>query len=216
MGTEVGEQLPWPGGEMGSQGAGGLDAQLDDSLGDFEETLAGSASGGGTEEIDILDPMGGGAGSGEGEPLYEEGEMEGEGGGGMENQAVAQRAAGGAPGGGEQSGQGGEAGGQAAGGEQGEGGADEGEDSESGSQNAAGGAGSGAGGGAEMSNRDTGGIAGGSEPSESGVVEVPEDIGDGRTDDIVLRQIREAAMNERDPVLRDKLWDEYRRIQGER
>jgi hypothetical protein len=32
----------------------------------------------------------------------------------------------------------------------------------------------------------------------------------------VLRQIRDAAMNERDPVLRDKLWDEYRRIRGAR
>ena len=39
---------------------------------------------------------------------------------------------------------------------------------------------------------------------------VPEDIGDGRDDDIVAKQLREAAMNEKDPVLREKLWDEYR------
>ncbi len=38
----------------------------------------------------------------------------------------------------------------------------------------------------------------------------PEDIPDGSDDDIVARQLREAAENELDPVLRDKLWDEYR------
>lgn len=214
MGTQVGEQLPWPGGEMGGQTAAGADQQLEESLGDFEETLAGGASGSGGDEIDILDPIGEGGGAGNEEPLYEEGESGGGGGGGMENQAIAQRAAGGAPGG-EGGGEGGgQQSGQTGGGQQGEGGADEGEASSS--ENSAGGSGSGAGGGAPTSNRDTGGIAGGSEPSEGGPIEVPEDIGDGRTDDIVLRQIREAAMNERDPVLREKLWDEYRRISGER
>ena len=39
---------------------------------------------------------------------------------------------------------------------------------------------------------------------------VPGDVGDGSDDDVVARQIREAAMNERDPVLREKLWEEYR------
>jgi hypothetical protein len=39
---------------------------------------------------------------------------------------------------------------------------------------------------------------------------VPPDVGDGGDDDIVARQIREAAMNEKDPELREKLWDEYR------
>jgi hypothetical protein len=48
------------------------------------------------------------------------------------------------------------------------------------------------------------------------IIPIPEDIGDGRNDDIVLRQIREAAMNESDPALREKLWDEYRRIRGAR
>ena len=52
----------------------------------------------------------------------------------------------------------------------------------------------------------------GSETSRSAAV--PEDIGDGQGDDIVLRQIREAAMKERNPVLREKLWDEYRKIKG--
>jgi hypothetical protein len=30
-----------------------------------------------------------------------------------------------------------------------------------------------------------------------------------------LRQIREAAMQETDPVLREKLWEEYRRIKDQ-
>ena len=40
---------------------------------------------------------------------------------------------------------------------------------------------------------------------------VPPDIPDGSDDDVVARQIREAAENERDPLLRDKLWEEYRK-----
>ncbi len=39
--------------------------------------------------------------------------------------------------------------------------------------------------------------------------DIPEGIPDGSDDDIVARQIREAAMNETDPVLREKLWREY-------
>jgi len=39
----------------------------------------------------------------------------------------------------------------------------------------------------------------------------PPDIPDGTDDDVVARQIREAAMKEKDPELRDKLWDEYRK-----
>lgn len=40
---------------------------------------------------------------------------------------------------------------------------------------------------------------------------VPPDLVDGSDDDIVARQIREAAMKEKDPALREKLWDEYRK-----
>ncbi|MDD3450330.1 MAG: hypothetical protein PHF72_15050, partial [Gammaproteobacteria bacterium] len=40
---------------------------------------------------------------------------------------------------------------------------------------------------------------------------VPPDLVDGSDDDIVARQIREAAMAEKDPALREKLWDEYRK-----
>ena len=39
----------------------------------------------------------------------------------------------------------------------------------------------------------------------------PADIPDGSDDDIVARQLREAAENETDPELKAKLWDEYRR-----
>ena len=54
-----------------------------------------------------------------------------------------------------------------------------------------------------------------SDNSESGdIVPIPEDIGDGQGDDIVMRQIRNAAMQESDPVLREKLWDEYRRMKN--
>lgn len=47
-------------------------------------------------------------------------------------------------------------------------------------------------------------------------IPIPEDVGDGRNDNIVQRQIREAAMRETDPVLRNRLWDEYRKISGAR
>jgi len=177
---------------MGSTGGGGLDEEFEDSLGDFDEAVAGdpSGGGGGEEEIDILNPTGGGSsGSPSNEPLFEEGDL-GEEGGSGENQSVAQRAASGSQSGSEQSQ----------------------------SQNsAASGGSSGGGAGAQEGNREagatsTGGVEGGGEE----IIPIPDDVGDGRNDDIVLRQIREAALNERDPVLREKLWDEYRRIKGSR
>ena len=39
-------------------------------------------------------------------------------------------------------------------------------------------------------------------------------MGDGSDDDIVARQLREAAMSEDDPELREKLWQEYRDYKG--
>jgi hypothetical protein len=39
---------------------------------------------------------------------------------------------------------------------------------------------------------------------------VPADVGDGKDDDVVARQLREAAMKEKDPAIREKLWEEYR------
>ena len=42
----------------------------------------------------------------------------------------------------------------------------------------------------------------------------PEDIPSGRDDDVVARQLREAAMTEPDPELREALWEEYRNYTG--
>ncbi|HJS59299.1 MAG TPA: hypothetical protein VKA01_14450, partial [Vicinamibacteria bacterium] len=50
----------------------------------------------------------------------------------------------------------------------------------------------------------------------SGAGAAPPDVGDGRDDDVVARQIREAAMKEQDPDIREKLWDEYRRYKASR
>ena len=43
---------------------------------------------------------------------------------------------------------------------------------------------------------------------------VPADVADARDDDVVCRQLREAAMAEADDTLREALWDEYRRCRG--
>lgn len=42
----------------------------------------------------------------------------------------------------------------------------------------------------------------------------PADIPSGNNDDVVARQLREAAMAETDPELRERLWDEYRTYTG--
>jgi hypothetical protein len=57
---------------------------------------------------------------------------------------------------------------------------------------------------------EAGAPVGGNEDAESTNGQIPPDVGDGSDDDIVARQLREAAMNEEDPELREKLWDEYR------
>ncbi|MDG1462516.1 MAG: hypothetical protein P8R04_03020 [Gammaproteobacteria bacterium] len=44
---------------------------------------------------------------------------------------------------------------------------------------------------------------------------IPEDISsDGKGEDVVARQIRELAMQEEDPELREAIWDEYRKHTG--
>jgi hypothetical protein len=55
-----------------------------------------------------------------------------------------------------------------------------------------------------------GGGVGGGPRGGGGPSTVPADIPDGSDDDIVARQLREAAMQETDPELREKLWEEYR------
>ncbi len=42
----------------------------------------------------------------------------------------------------------------------------------------------------------------------------PEDVPTMVDDDIIARQLREAALVEKDPNLRDRLWDEYRKYKG--
>ena len=59
-----------------------------------------------------------------------------------------------------------------------------------------------------------GGLQGGPAGAETEIYPIPEDIPGGRDDDVVARQIREAAMREPDPELRELLWDEYRRYTG--
>jgi len=191
-----GEPLPWPGQDTGGSAGGSvgdLDDQLDESLGDFDETVMGDGAGAGSEEeVDILNPLGGGSSGQQGDtPLYEDGES-GDAGGPYEDEGIAQRAA--------------------------EGGADGSSGGESGSESTGEQSGGGnSGGGASAPQGDASRTAsGGSNQGSEDIVPIPDDIGDGRNDDVVLRQIREAAMQEQDPVLREKLWDEYRRIRGSR
>ncbi len=58
------------------------------------------------------------------------------------------------------------------------------------------------------------GVGGNGSGSDEETFPVPEDIPSGRDDDVVARQLREAAMREPDPELREKLWDEYRNYTG--
>jgi len=76
-----------------------------------------------------------------------------------------------------------------------------------------GGAGGGSGGGA------AGGVVGPQEAREASVgglseeeiqARTPEDIPDLVSEDIVAKQLREAALAEEDPELRERLWEEYR------
>jgi len=92
---------------------------------------------------------------------------------------------------------------------------------DSGSASGAAGASSG-----NASGREGGGTRAGSAQSQGGATggteapggdtsdRVPADIPDAAGDDIVARQLREAAVTEDDPVLRDKLWNEYRKYKG--
>lgn len=60
-----------------------------------------------------------------------------------------------------------------------------------------------------------GGVGGGQDiPRNTAKYPPPEDIPDGNDDDVVARQLREAAMREPDPAVREKLWDEYRKYKG--
>lgn len=55
---------------------------------------------------------------------------------------------------------------------------------------------------------------GGTMPKDAAKYPPPEDIPSGNDDDVVARQLREAAMREADPAVREKLWAEYRKYKG--
>ena len=55
----------------------------------------------------------------------------------------------------------------------------------------------------------SGGYAGGYEDKQEGA-EAQGPMEDGADDDIVARQLREAAEQETNPALRERLWREYR------
>jgi len=55
---------------------------------------------------------------------------------------------------------------------------------------------------------------GGDVPVNTAKYPPPADIPSGDDDDVVARQLREAAMREPDPAVRKKLWDEYRKYKG--
>lgn len=60
-----------------------------------------------------------------------------------------------------------------------------------------------------------GGPSGGSGvPQSTAKYPPPKDIPSGNDDDVVARQLREAAMREPDPAVREKLWEEYRKYKG--
>ncbi|MCP5140777.1 MAG: hypothetical protein H6980_00325 [Gammaproteobacteria bacterium] len=60
-----------------------------------------------------------------------------------------------------------------------------------------------------------GGGSGGSTKGQGGDKGADGDIPDAGGDDVIARQLREAAENETDPELRAKLWEEYRRYKDE-
>lgn len=214
-GISSGAQLPWPSSEGGAAGAEGLDEAFEDSLGDFDESMAGGSGAADEEPIDILSPTGAASNAPPSDqPLFEDSDLTGQS-ESIENQSVAQRAAAGAPPGASSS-EGGQNDGVGSSSDS-QGGSSQSQDSSKGGTQGGGGGGGGGSAGASQGNRDSGSIqTSGEVPASEDFDIVPEDIGEGRNDDIVLRQIREAAMNERDPVLREKLWDEYRRIKGSR
>lgn len=68
------------------------------------------------------------------------------------------------------------------------------------------------GGGSETS--ALGGPGGGSPGATGPKFPAPEGMPDGRDDDVVARQLREAAETEKDPELRTRLWEEYRKYKS--
>lgn len=68
--------------------------------------------------------------------------------------------------------------------------------------------------GAYGSGSGSGNVGAGSTPRSGARYPPPEDIPSGDDDDVVARQLREAAEREPDPAVREKLWQEYRKYKG--
>jgi hypothetical protein len=173
----------------GGSSSGGGGVSIDDLDAELDTSLDDFDSrvggSGDSSNIDVLDPMGGGGSTYDSSQAIYE-ELDSGG------DSVAERAE------------------QGPGGESSDGAASGGASAES-SGGARGGGAS-----AESSGGARGGAGNGGPGGASGAATpLPDDIGDGRGDNIVERQIREAAMRESDPVLREKLWDEYRRVKGQ-
>jgi hypothetical protein len=107
---------------------------------------------------------------------------------------------------------GGGAGGDGGGGD-GDGGGDQGDSDSDGEANGQGGmAGNSQETGTTGGQREGGAVDNSGRSGEGGSEsEQPPDVGDGSDDDVVARQLREAAEKETDPELKEKLWEEYRR-----
>jgi hypothetical protein len=68
---------------------------------------------------------------------------------------------------------------------------------------------------AEVKSGAQGSGAKGDEQQGTPAADIPDDIpADGTGEDQVARQLREAAMAEKDPVVREALWEQYRRHTG--
>ncbi len=168
------------------------DQVLNESMGDFDGTIAG--------EREVLAKSGGGEAKSAGGREQRDSESvkdagTGQGPGGMADAPGGESASGGSAG---------SAG--AAGGAAGE---------QSGSQ-PAGSQGSQAGGGSgSTSTQRSGRDSNASDRDGANVANIPDDIPiDGSGDDRVAEQIREAAIQEEDPAIRDALWEEYRKHTG--
>jgi hypothetical protein len=172
------------------------DQVLNESMGDFDGTIAG--------EREVLAKSGGGSSKSAGR--REQGDSEsvkdagmGRGSGGMADVPGGESASGGAAG--AAGAAGGSAGGQAG---------DTSGGQEAGSQGSQAGGGSGS-----TSTQRSGRDSDGSDRDGANVANIPDDIPiDGSGDDRVAEQIREAAMQEEDPAIRDALWEEYRKHTG--
>ena len=167
------------------------DQVLNESMGDFDGTIAG--------EREVLAKSGGGEAKSAGR--REQGDSDsvkdagmGQGPGGMAGLPGSESASGGAAG----------AAGGAGGGQSGDT-----ADQQAGSQ------GSQAGGGSGSTSTERSGDNNASDRDGANVANIPDDIPiDGSGDDMVAEQIREMAMQEEDPVLREALWEEYRMHTG--